>query len=75
MKRDTDNAVINKDNAVKNAKIKILTLELYIPHYTPSLEEYNKLMNQISIKNTHKPSLSRKICFHERSEYSKFLDF
>ena len=26
-------------------------------------------------KNTHKPSLSRKICFHERSEYSKSLDF
>ena len=75
MKKDTDNAVINKDNAVNNAKIKINSLEWYVPHYTPSPEENKKSLDQISKKNTSKPSLSRKICFHERSEYSKNLDF
>ena len=65
--RNSDNAVLNKDNAVNNAKIKINALEWYVPHYTPSLDEYTKLQTQIKHKNTHKSSLSRKICFHERS--------
>ena len=41
LKRDTDNFVLNKDNAVNNAKIKIIAIEWYVPHYTPGLEEYN----------------------------------
>ena len=48
--KNTDNAVLNKDNATNNAKIKINGIEWYVPHYVPSLEEYNKLMNQISKK-------------------------
>ena len=50
MTGNTDNAVLNKDNATNNAKIKIIGLEWYVPHYTPSLEEYNKPMNQITKK-------------------------
>ena len=42
--RNSDNAVLNKDKAVNNGKIKINTLDWYILHYTPSLDEYNKLM-------------------------------
>ena len=56
--RNTDNAVLNKNNAVINGKIKINALEWYIPHYTPSLDEYTKLMIQIKIKtptNLHYP--------------------
>ena len=49
--RNTDNAVLNKDNAVDNGRIKINSLDWYVPHYSPNLEEYNKLMNQIT-KNT-----------------------
>ena len=45
--RNTDNAVLNKDNAVTNGRIKIDSLDWYVPHYSPNLEEYNKLMNQI----------------------------
>ena len=30
--RNTDNAVLNKDNAVNNAKFKINSLESYVPH-------------------------------------------
>ena len=59
--RNTDNAVLNKDNAVNNAKIKINSLEWYVPHYTPSLNEYNKLKTQIEQKtptNLHYPERS-----------------
>ena len=58
---NTDNAVVNKGNAVTNAKIKVNSLEWYVPHYTPSLEEYKKLMNQIRNKtptNLHYPERS-----------------
>ena len=49
--QNTDNAVLNKTNATNNAKIKINSLDWYVPHYTPSLNEYNKLLNQIKNKN------------------------
>ena len=49
--RNSDNAVLNKDNAVANGRVKIISLDWYVPHYSPKLEEYNKLMNQIK-KNT-----------------------
>ena len=47
MTRIIDNAVVNNDNAVNNAKIKINAIERYVPLYTPSLEQHNILMNQI----------------------------
>ena len=50
--RNTDNAVLKKDNAVVgNGRVKINCLDWYVPHYSPNLEEYTKLMNQIK-KNT-----------------------
>ena len=63
--RNTNNAVLNKDNAVVNGKVKINSLDWYIPHYSPNLEEYNKLMNQIK-KNT--PTL---LHYPERSVFMK----
>ena len=45
--RNTDNAILNKDNAVANGRVKINSLDWYVPHYSPNLEEYNKLMTQI----------------------------
>ena len=49
--RDTDNTVLNKDDAVANARIKNSSLDWYVPHYSPDLEEYNKILNQTK-KNT-----------------------
>ena len=49
--RNTDNAVLNKDNAVGDGRIKFNSLDWYVPHYSPHFEEKNKLMNQIK-KNT-----------------------
>ena len=63
--RNTDNAVLNKDNTVVNARVKINSLDWYVPHYSPNLEEYNKLMTQIK-KNT--PTL---LHYPERSVFMK----
>ena len=49
--RNTDNAVLNKAAATNNGKGKINSLDWYIPHYSPNLEEYKKLMLEIK-KNT-----------------------
>ena len=43
--RNTDNAVLDETAATNNAKVKIKSLECYVPHYSPNLEEYNKLMH------------------------------
>ena len=56
--RNTVKAVLNKGNAINIAKNKFNAIEWYVPHYTPSLEQYNKLMNQIVKKtptNFHYP--------------------
>ena len=73
--RNNDNAVLNKHSANNNAKFKIIALEWYVPHYTPSLEKNLKSNGTDHEEDSYTASLSRKICFHERSEYSKFLDF
>ena len=49
--RNTDNAILNKDNTVFLGRVKINSLDWYVPHYTVNLEEYTKLMTQIK-KNT-----------------------
>ena len=59
--RNSENAVLNKANATTNAKIKVNTLERYVPHYTPSLGEYKKVMTPIKQKtptNIHYPERS-----------------
>ena len=63
--RSTDNAVLNKAAGTSNAKVKINSLDWYVPHYSPNLEEYNKLMNQIR-KNS--PTL---LHYPERSVFMK----
>ena len=63
--RNTDNAVLNKDNAVANGRVKINSLDWYVPHYSPNLEEYNKLMNQI------KKNIPTQLNYIERSVFMK----
>ena len=66
--RNTDKAVLNKDNAVVLGRVKINSLDWYAPHYTVNLEEYTKLMTQIK-KNT--PTL---LHYVERSVFMKELN-
>ena len=37
--RNTDNTVLNKDNTVVNGRVKINSLDWYVLHYSPNLEE------------------------------------
>ena len=62
---NTNKAVLNKDNAVGIGKIEINSLDWYIPHYSPNLEEYNNLMIQIKKKT---PTL---LHYPERSVFMK----
>ena len=63
--RNTDNAVLNKDNAVANGRVKINSLDWYVPHYSANLDEHTKLMVQIK-KNA--PTL---LHYPERSVFMK----
>ena len=63
--RNTDNAVLNKGNAINNAKIKINAIEWYVPHYTPSMQQQSILSKQIINKT---PS---QIQYPERSVFMK----
>ena len=45
--RNSDNAVLNKSNAINNAKIKINAIEWYVLHYTPSMQQQSILSKQI----------------------------
>ena len=63
--RNTDNAVVNKAATVNNAKVKINSLDWYVPHYSANLEEYTKLMVQIKKNN---PTL---LYYPERSVFMK----
>ena len=65
--RNTDNAVLNKDNTTNNAKIKTNGVEWYVHLYVPCLEENDKLMNQIA-KNT-----PTNLQYPERSVFMKRL--
>ena len=63
--RNTDNAVLNKANAINNGKIRINALEWYVPHYTPSMQQQSILSDQILNK---KPT---QIQYPERSVFMK----
>ena len=63
--RNSDNAVINKDNAVNNAKIKIIAFEWYVPQYTPSVPQHTILMKQITNKTP------TELQYEERSVFMK----
>ena len=45
--RNSDNAFINKGNAINNAKIKFNSIDCYVKNYTPSIEQQRILMKQI----------------------------
>ena len=63
--RNTDNAVLNKANAINLGKIKINALEWYIPHYTPSTQQQSILSKQILNKTP------TQIQYPERSVFMK----
>ena len=75
MTGNTDNAVVNNNNAINNAKIKVNAIESYVPYYTMSLEEYNKLMNQIVEKTPTGLHYPEKDVFMKEVNTQKFWTF
>ena len=63
--RNTDNDVLNKGNAINNGKIKIIAIEWYVPHYTPSMQQQAILSKQIINKTP------TQIQYPERSVFMK----
>ena len=72
LKRNTDNAVLNKDNATAIGKIMIKSVDWFVPIYTPSIEQQALFSNQILNKT---PKGLQYVERSERSKYSKFGDF
>ena len=64
--RNSDNAVLNKDDAINDAKIKINTIEWLVPHYTPSLDQKSILMKQNKNKvPTELHYVEKSVCMRE----------
>ena len=63
--RNTDKAVLNKDNAISLGRIKINAIEWYVPHYTPSIQQQSILSKQIINKTP------TEIKYPERSVFMK----
>ena len=63
--RNTNNAVVNKDNAINNGRVKINAIEWYVPHYTPSIQQQSILSKQILNKTP------TQIQYPERSVFMK----
>ena len=63
--RNTDNAVLNKDNLIANGRIKINAIEWYVLHYTPSMQQQAILSKQIINKTP------TEIKYPERSVFMK----
>ena len=63
--RNSDNAVLNKGNAINNAKVRINAIEWYVPHYTPSIHQQAILSKQIINKTP------TQIHYLERSVFMK----
>ena len=49
LRENNDSAVLKKDNAINNAKIEIITIHWYVPHYTLSTDQQGILLEQIQI--------------------------
>ena len=63
--RNTNNAALNKDNAINIGRIKIKGIEWYVPHYTPSMKQQSILSKQIINKTP------LEIKYPERSVFMK----
>ena len=70
--RNTDNAVLNKDNAINNGKIKINAIEWYVPHYTPSMQQQIILSKQIINKTPTEIKYPERSVFMEEVNTQNF---
>ena len=70
--RNTDNAVLNKDNAINKGKIKINAIEWFVPHYTASMQQQSILSKQIINKTPTQIQYPEKSVFMKEVINQKF---
>ena len=73
--RNTDKAILKKDKAVNNAKIKINALEWYVPNYTPSIDQQAILFEQIKDKIPTQLHYPERYVFMKEVNTQKFWTF
>ena len=73
--RNSDNAVLNKGNAINNGKIKINAIEWYVPHYTPSTQQQSMLSKQILNKTPREINYPEKSVFMKEVNTQNFWTF
>ena len=62
---NNDDVVLNKGNAINIGKIKIIAIQWYVPHYTPSIQQQSILSKQVLNKTP------TQIQYPERSVFMK----
>ena len=73
--RNTDNAALNKANAINNGKIRINAIEWYVPHYTPSMQQQGILSKQILNKTPTQIQYPERSVFMKEVNTQKFWTF
>ena len=73
--RNSDNAVLNKGNAIKNGKIKVNAEEWYVPHYTLSMQQQSILSKQILNKTPTEIKYPERSVFMKEVNTQKFWTF
>ena len=73
--RNSDNSVLNKGNAINNAKIKINAIEWYVPHYTPSMQQQSILSKQIINKTPTQVQYPERSIFMKEVNTQNFWTF
>ena len=73
--RNTDNAVLNKDNAINNGKVENNAIEWYVPQYTPSMQQQILLSKQILSKTPTEINYPERSVFMKEANTQKFLTF
>ena len=72
---NTDNAVLNKDNAINIGRIKINGIEWYVPHYTPSMQQQSILSKQIVNKTPTENKYPQRSVFMKEVNTQNFWTF
>ena len=75
MTRNSDNAVLNKGNAINNARIKINAIEWYVPHYTPAMQQQAILSKQIINKTPTQLQYPERSVFMKEVNTQNFWTF
>ena len=73
--RNTNNAVLNEDNAINLVRVKINSIEWYVPHYTSSIQQQSILSKQIINKTPTENNYPERSVFMKEVKTQTFWTF